>query len=474
MKSFFKILLLAIIDAVTLYLSYYVSFLALQLMGMQGTDLFISNAYIFVPIKLVIYMIFFMYSMNKYRSILLDVLGIIIANAATIFAASYLYQLVIQENITYFAIAFVFDAVIAVMVRYLIRNSNDSYEEDDDEYEESFQNKQNEQNAANFQSSIFDVNNFQPEPQPAAQIPPQIPAPDPLMLEQQREKDRKIDMLMEQLEEKEQRIQILENKITMQSNMAYQNYSTSESYIDNNKKEILDKILDDIKSLYSTLNSRTKLVEEREYNLLLKMVELEEKQRALDLIQRQNRDDFPERDKRYQRKRIHNATYPTPLALPRDNPNLTNNIMKTLEILNTPSATAPIILAEKANDEVPYVSNVNTAKQQPIKNTVNESKPAGMSAIPQPEKLISPIQEIAKETEQLPQAVKPVQQPLNMPQESKKPQAMQIAKPLAQETKQQNTKVPPKQAVDFNTIKTNKVDINTEELDKISSLIDIL
>ncbi len=471
MKSFLKILLLAIIDAVTLYLSYYVSFLALQLMGMQGTEVFISNAYIFVPVKLVIYMIFFMYSINKYRSILLDVLGIIVANAATIFAASYLYQLVIQENITYFAIVLVFDAVIAVMVRYLIRNSNDSYEEDDDEYEDSFQNKQNEQNAANFQSSIFDVNNFQPEPQPAAQIPPAIPVPDPVMLEQQREKDRKIDMLMEQLEEKEQRIQILENKITMQSNMAYQNYSTSENYIDNNKKEILDKILDDIKSLYSTLNNRTKLVEEREYNLLLKMVELEEKQRALDLIQRQNRDDFPERDKRYQRKRIHNATYPTPLALPRDNPNLTNNIMKTLEILNTPSASAPIILAQQANDEVPYV---NTAKQQPIKNTVNESKPTGMSTIAQPEKLISPIQQIAKETDELKQAVKPVQQPLTAPQESKKPQAMQVAKPLAQETKQQTTKIPPKLAVDFNTIKTNKVDINTEELDKISSLIDIL
>ena len=137
MRSFFKRVLLIIIDAITLYLSYYVSYLILNLMAMQTTDVIINNAYILVGIKIAAYLIFFMYSLNRYRSFFLDVIGVLAANAAAIFAANYLYDVVITDNLIYFGIVIGFDLLISIMIRFLVRTSGeDDYDDEDEDDEE--------------------------------------------------------------------------------------------------------------------------------------------------------------------------------------------------------------------------------------------------------------------------------------------------------------------------------------------------
>ena len=102
-----------------MFLSYYVSYLLVDLMGLTAVNTLISNAYILIPVKLGVYAIFFMYSLDRYRSVLLDILGVLSANAASVALACFMLDVPFLSNILYFVIVFIFDGLIAVMVRYL-------------------------------------------------------------------------------------------------------------------------------------------------------------------------------------------------------------------------------------------------------------------------------------------------------------------------------------------------------------------
>ena len=547
MRSFFKRVLLIIIDAITLYLSYYVSYLILNLMAMQTTDVIINNAYILVGIKIAAYLIFFMYSLNRYRSFFLDVIGVLAANAAAIFAANYLYDVVITDNLIYFGIVIGFDLLISIMIRFLVRTSGEDDYDDEDEDDED-ENEENQNTL--YQSGIFDPNYKPGEPNLmqqdsaalAAEAQEQTAAePDPELIEQQKEKDKKIDLLMSELQEKEQRIAILENKIAMQPEYpiyaepqptyqpAQQEYaqeyndnpygystngqsnlpvSVSKTYADEHKKEILDKILDDIKTLYSTLNSRSRLNEEREYNLLLKMVELEERDRALDEIKRSNEKIFPAGKNRYRKK----EPFSSIANLPSDNPDLAKNILKTIEELDAVTGP-PISLAQApaeeyrpiakqpiSNNSVPLERSqqktsvapppsVQTAPQQQMQKPIQQQVPpkqeislenllrqqnqqykqnhgaASQTPPPSNQSQLRPQQGIPQKP-QTPTTNAAQQPPKTVPQ-------MQKSTPQqAEQSAQQKT--PQRNELDFNTVSFEKVKLEADELNQISSLIDDL
>ncbi|MFA0814366.1 MAG: hypothetical protein ACC608_01100 [Anaerofustis sp.] len=566
MRSILKRLLLVIIDAGTLYLSYYVSYLVLNLLDMQTTDTIIQNAYILVGIKIAAYLIFFMYSLNRYRSLLLDVLGVLAANAAAIFAANYLFNVSITDNLVYFGIVAGFDLLISIMVRFLIRTSG---ENDDDEYDDD---EDDENQNTLYQSGIFDPNYKPTEPnlldadtasnEPEATVR-QSQEPDPELIALQQEKDRKIDLLMAELQEKEQRIALLENKIAMQpdypiyadtaaqiaqpspteeySHSDEYNYAnnrhsapSARTYADEHKREILDKILDDIKTLYSTLNSRSRLVEEREYNLLLKMVELEERERNLDDIKRSNEKIFPTGRSRYR----HREPFSPVESLPSDNPELAKNILKTIESLDAISGP-PITLETPPKDEyksIPRHRTGNTILTQSIRQSNNpteqpiaaqpqrqtqqiqksvsekpssveihptESKPQTSEQVIRGEYQTNeirpavsqstetpPRQEISlenllkqqskqrKQAETLSQKEAPVKpRPLSAAapspvanEQTLPPLPSEAAKPKPEQTPQKQSR----NEIDFNTVNLDKVKLEAEELSQISSLIDDL
>ena len=469
MRTFFKKSILFVIDAVTLYLSYYVSSLVLQILDMQatGAEQLIASAYIYVAIKLVIYLTFFLYSLNRYRSFLFDILGIIIANTATVFVAQYLYQIPILDNIVYYSIVAAFDLLIGLMIRYLIRTSDNEYDEDDEDDEDieaSFTlNSPAEEVLYN---DVPLQANYTDNAEPVVSVAPIVPVqPDPEMIRKQQEKDQVIEKLTKELEEKEKRIEALEDKITMQSNFQYDDFLPSESYtetesyaesyedkktyIDRNKKEILDTILDDIKSLYMTLNDRTKVLEEREYNLLLKMVELEEKERALEEIQRANRYALPERKNKYQRKKTTRDVFSPILSLPSDNPNLAKNILKTIEELEASSLTPSITFTAPVDDEPrrPGPSRSNPPQRRnPKTQQRKEYKPTDKTNA-----------NVKKETAKK-RTDEPIRQTVNR----------------SVKKTDRDTNVGKKSSVDFNTMRTPKVDLKPEELDDISSIIDTL
>ena len=464
MRAFIKKSVLFIIDAVTLYLSYYVSSLVLQILDMQATGIeqLISSAYIFVAIKLVIYITFFLYSLKRYRSYLLDILGILVANAAAVFAAQYLYQISIPDNIIYYGVVLAFDLLIGLMIRYLMRTSDYEYDEDDEDDEDieaSFTLGSQEENV--IYNDVPLQANYTENAEPVVPIMPV--EPDLEMIRKQQEKDQVIEKLTKELEEKEKRIEALEDKITLQSNFQYDDFLPSESYteaesyaesyedkktyIDRNKKEILDTILDDIKSLYMTLNDRTKVLEEREYNLLLKMVELEEKERALEEIQRVNRYAIPERRNKYQRKRTSREVFSPILSLPSDNPNLAKNILKTIEELDASNLTPSITFTAPVDDEL---RRMRSSSSQQRRHPTPRKKPVSKS----PERMDSNKSGAITQNET---------EGVVRPTVTRSPKQTN-----------QNTNTRKTRSVDFDTMRTPKVDLKPEELDDISSIIDTL
>ena len=468
MRGFLKKSILFVIDAVTLYLSYYVSSLVLQIIDIPATGIeqLISSAYIFVAIKLVIYLTFFLYSLKRYRSFLLDILGIIIANSAAVFAAQYLYQISIRDNIVYYGIVVAFDLLIGLMVRYLMRTSDYEdyeYDEDDDDKNMEASFTLGSPTEEVLYNDVPLQANYTENAEPVVPIKPI--EPDPELIRKQQEKDQVIEKLTKELEEKEKRIEALEDKITMQSNFQYDDFLPSESYaetesyadsyqdkktyIDRNKKEILDTILDDIKSLYMTLNDRTKVLEEREYNLLLKMVELEEKERALEEIQRANRYALPERRNKYQRKKTSRDVFSPILSLPSDNPNLAKNILKTIEELEASTLTPPITFASPVDDE-PHRPRPSRSTNTQRRNPATQKR------------------KVYRSTERT---------NTNKQSATAKNQANEAPHPTVKRSAKQtgpNENTSKKSSVDFDTMRTPKVDLKPEELDDISSVIDTL
>jgi hypothetical protein len=91
------------------------------------------------------------------------------------------------------------------------------------------------------------------------------------------------------------------------------------------KKEILDHILQDIKGLYSSVSTRAKVVEEREYQILLKMVELEERRRELSYKRQRRKSTYGiERNSPYEELAQQKL-------LPTDNPSLSKKINRSID-----------------------------------------------------------------------------------------------------------------------------------------------
>ncbi len=526
MRSAVRRVLLFAVDAAAMYLSYYVSYLILDLLGQSVSNDLISVAYIPVAIKLFVYLLFFMYSLNRYRSLMIDAIGVIMANVVAAFALQYLSQITIDGRLFYYALVMLFDLITALLFRYLVRTPDlDSEEDEDEEGDES------EEMDDIYKNQLFDRTYVQsPDPQPLqpAQTP-QVSREE--FLSAQKEKDAKIDRLIDELNRKEDRIKALENKLSMQSAMAYNN---SETYIERNKKEMLDKILDDVKSLYSTLNTRTKMVEDREYNLLLKMVELEEKQRALDEIQTASRYILPERrsKKRYE-KRKPEKRFSDIENLPSDNPDLADNILKAIEKLD---ASGPVISAARQAPQI-HPAPQEQGEEYFLKEPVRPMRPKQPRTVPQqtqqreklppeperktadqeepkaplkkepvvrvhPKQSVTPRTVVAEESAVVQSAEPPKPQEKAQTDKIVKAQPSNAVKPITkqkvvsnptpqnqtspsqqsktqkqQKTVQEQKQPAPKQEkanVDFSLVKTPKAELDTGDLSEISSLIDLL
>ncbi|MCL1802146.1 MAG: hypothetical protein FWG30_00670 [Eubacteriaceae bacterium] len=144
MKKFVKVAVLAIADVAVLYLSYSVAyFIAFRMLGL--TDVMQELArfpaiFIVMAAKLIIFAAFFMYSMNVYRSLLLDVAGVAAANAVAAIISVYALNAQLSAHAVYFVIVFAIEAIVTVIARFLARgaSSEDPFEsaEDEDEDEE--------------------------------------------------------------------------------------------------------------------------------------------------------------------------------------------------------------------------------------------------------------------------------------------------------------------------------------------------
>ena len=133
------------------------------------------------------------------------------------------------------------------------------------------------------------------------------------------------------------------------------------------RQEMLDKILDDVKSLYSALNSRTKKVEEREYQLILKMIELEEKERRTAA-----KEDTPESDS--EKTEIEGLPYA--MSSPSDNVYLAESIERTIDKLMTDAdSEAAAQKKEKPSEAVP-------AEKVQVTEKIAEPVPAARKAEP--------------------------------------------------------------------------------------------
>lgn len=111
-------------------------------------------------------------------------------------------------------------------------------------------------------------------------------------LEKERIENERLSLKQER-ERLEKERQELEQKRSQQEQTQYAahvgaGFDISSQYNNSNllrqmqKKEIMDKMLEDVKVLYATLNSRAKTLEDQEYRMILKRVELEEKSKLLD------------------------------------------------------------------------------------------------------------------------------------------------------------------------------------------------
>jgi len=76
---------------------------------------------IIIGIKLVVFTGFLMYSTDVYRNLLLDAAGVAFANIIAAFVASFVYDVNILSNYSFFIIIFVIEAFFTVVIRFLVR-----------------------------------------------------------------------------------------------------------------------------------------------------------------------------------------------------------------------------------------------------------------------------------------------------------------------------------------------------------------
>lgn len=505
MKSFFKKVLLFVIDAVTLILAYYVSYYAAGMLGMESSPVLVSSSYIFAAVKIIIYLMFVMYSTKSSRNFLFDVLGIVVANAAACAVAMFLFGVNLMENIVALAIVLVWDMLIGLMLRFLIRNPStggyeDEYEDDEDYFAPSDRDKlnnyvsddshsidkvltENKQIAEDADSGFSDTGSLlsmgnQPEPETNIKNEEEDAA--------HREYLEKIALLENELKAKEEHIDTLENEMALTSDMDFESFAPSdeeepavqdepepeqpaaepptedngqfygydpqpyadpyaqygqyqpygqqyppyepqyppqqplqwpqnpydtnynaaqneqrkqkatELYMEQHRQELLDGILKDIKSMYSTLSTKTKSLEEKEYDLLLKYVELDEREKTLAEIKRRSEAKVTAYELEAKKKTLARKISDD-MILPSDNLALTRNIKKTLDILQK-NPTPPFVLAEKPNE--PQEPQQQT---QPVRQP---AEPVHTSA-PAPNTLTSQLMHAAGKTK--PEEYTPVQ-----------------------------------------------------------------
>ncbi len=446
MKPFLKRILMVVIDAVSMILICYFSYFLIKLIGRESSDIFINNKFIFAAVKLAVYAVFFMYSLNEDRSYLLDVAGIIVANAAADALAYFLFDLPVTDNILLLAILLAWDLVIGLMVRFLMRNPGED-DEDDDENNYFLNQDDDEYLTATDAAKVFD-DDAELAAGPAETAG--ASAEGALLPETKESTEKefssgvsdelnaKIDAMLKMIEDKDSKIDMLENKLALQSSMDFENYAPEgendaaavadsgktpqkaeqappaadsdeledsmqafygytqpfnqpyvsqpqypqqkyvqnaplyappymqqESIAERNKREIIDSILTDIKNLYSTLTAKTKELDEREKELLLKTIELEQKEKTLDKLQQDTRTaaaDIVRQTSKVKKQAVRTADE---MYLPRDNIGIADNILKTLEALNKTSAP-PFVLAQAPEGEVNTPAAVKSAAGKPV------------------------------------------------------------------------------------------------------------
>ncbi len=138
--------------------------------------------------------------------------------------------------------------------------------------------------------------------------------------------DKKIARLTAQLNEKNKKIEELEYKLAHRLNDTYRANYSANIFSEQHKKEILDNIVNDIRNLYTSVSTRAKLVEDREYQILLKMVQLEQRQRELDAENKRRL----EKQKKSPIKRSYEE-FAEEKLLPTDEPELSRNINRSID-----------------------------------------------------------------------------------------------------------------------------------------------
>ncbi len=467
MKSFFKKVLLFVIDAVTLILAYYVSYYATRMLGMESSTVLINSSYIFAAVKIIIYLMFVMYSTKSTRNFILDVIGIIVANAAACALAMFLFNVDIMNNIVALAIVLVWDMLIGLMIRFLIRNpasgeSDDDYEDEDDYFASSDRDKLNDY-TDDKSNDIERIKEKENDRQSDAEFSDtgsllsmgnddKTDAEEDKLAEDEAHKEymEKIALLENELKAKEDHIDQLENDMALSGDMDFESFAPSdeedeqedkeenneepntqdneaqdnnaflnngydsqqyndpyasmygqypyynqqqyqnpyqqqppqwpqnpydtnynaaqnenikqkatELYMEQHRQELLDGILKDIKSMYSTLSTKTKSIEEKEYDLLLKYVELDEREKTLAEIKKKNEARLNAFEVAAN-KRTASRMMSDDMMLPSDNLALTKNIKKTLDILQN-KKDPPFVLAEEPNEPFEERTSNNTS-----------------------------------------------------------------------------------------------------------------
>ena len=150
MKPTLRKALLFLIDAVTLSLAYFVSYYIAELAALSPDGVFIRSWYLFVAVKLITYLLFFMYSSNRRRPFWLDIVGIAVAEVVCFLLSVFVFNMDIVSNIVPEIILLVWDMLVGLLLRYLMREERISYNYDDysayddtsadDYFEESMKN----------------------------------------------------------------------------------------------------------------------------------------------------------------------------------------------------------------------------------------------------------------------------------------------------------------------------------------------
>jgi len=270
------------------------------------------------------------------------------------------------------------------------------------------------------------------------------------------------------------------------------------------KQEVLDTLLTDIKGLYTSLNTKEKKIEEKEYTLLVKLAELEEKERSLEELQERRRrgeDLTPEeikkrkeqrekakaRQKKRQKQKLPPITDPTAI---------TQSIISTLDNLGMigsvqPETTTveavhqPAYNMEQAPFNPQFYQQQNTPQEQMVQSPSMlqpEQAPAQpVYTAPQPQLQIQP-ETVPVESPQpvvQPEIVQMEQQPAMPNSYAAQPEMPVYADqtsviPQANESEALPEQDKTKDRSDFSMFQTSKLKLDTSEFDFISDMIDQL